>query len=44
MHYVVFNIAGKKYDIMDSMSPQNIIANPVTGAQFEQVFRRFAAG
>ncbi len=24
-------------DIMDSMSPQNIIANPVTGAQYEQV-------
>jgi len=37
MQYVVFNTAAKKYDIMDSMSPQNIIANPVTGAQYEQV-------
>jgi prepilin-type N-terminal cleavage/methylation domain-containing protein len=38
MQYVIFDTANKKYDVCDVMSPQHIIANPVTGAQYEQVF------
>ena len=37
-HYVVFSTSSGKYDVMDSVSPQNIITHPVLHTPYEVLF------
>lgn len=38
MQYVVFNVGAGKYDVMDSVSPTNIITHPVLHTPYEVLF------